>query len=413
MRMKCIAMFVLALLLCSCSGQESTQVCTTVAWEAGMEDLGEDEIQEIGKSCDSLFHFRTTKDIFMPQWTDWLREHGYEIENIREQSRNIQYQNPRRGYLDLYSSISFDVAGNKNSFSDNTISYDTYSGQIHSLEINGETLEECCEVLELLAATESRLCGDSGFRLYEPDVWFQDPYIIKGKSQETWQNNFSFSGRGYEIDFIDRDGRSTVIANPSFDSDNGRMITREEAEKSGQNCSGLCHFYAGGDDVVMKLQQIAEEAGYTIGEETDASYNYIYTDSPRDGKPLAEEKTCYRSKRLWNLEGEEKQDYTYWLEVDYDTGGHSVHSVSARLRSTDDCYNFVAALFEEDARVSKDTILLKKVEELKDNIINTDYIFSDSVSAEWGQEPNYRIDVTDLTGKGDLFLLNITGYCMQ
>lgn len=357
-------------------------VCTTVAWEVGMKRLEEDEIKDLGKACDSTAHFKTTKDIFLPEWTDWLRKKGCGMDNIREESWNVQYQNPRIGYLDLSSTMVFDAVGDKLYLHDNTLSYDTYSGQIHSMRIYAETPEECYEMLELLAAEESRLCEDDRFSLDDPDSFFQNPYVRKGR--EPWERygEFFISSNGYDMDFVERDGWSNVSVNPSFDRDSGRMVTQEEAERTGINCSGLCHFHGGEEDIVTILQNQVRDAGYLVGGETDVSYNYIYTQPPSEGWPQAEEKTCYRSKRLWNLEREEKKDYTYWLEVDYDTAGHSVHDISARLGSKEECFELIALLFEEEAGASEDMSLAAGVTEwIQENTAETNLLYYTSVGS--------------------------------
>lgn len=409
-----IPVFLPILLLCACSRQgpapaQSSQfppdaaVCTTVSWEVGMEMLEEEQIQEIGRDCDSFMHFQTTKDRFLPEFLQWLGKYGYTVEESREMGVNNRYENPRKGYLELNSSISYVVKSSHGYVRSASISYDTYSGQLHSIYVSELDLSQCYEMLALLTEMEGELREneDALLDVDELDTLLHSPIAEK---ELAWNIVYRAEIQGYSIDFSSRNEGETfgISVCPSFDQDKGRFITREEAEGTGKSCSVSEHFSVPVEEALSWLQPQVEKMGYEIGAKTEQSYNYIYTVKPVENGAPAEEQTCYASRQFWNLEAQ--GDNACWIEAAYDTGSKKIHNLSAALGAKDECYELIKALFDREAVAAEDPALIKTPEEWKRE--GDLYHFGEEMSSMicvYGNEKRYIISALKQSRKDKVY----------
>ena len=421
------AVLVLAVILSGCvrqtdafdgSGAEASRIsmkagqadCTTVAWEVGMEYLNDEETLKTAGSCDSYFHFRTTKDQFYGAWTAELMELGMKVENERSESWNIRYQNPRLGYLEFDASLSFDAEAADTVIRDNQLRYDTASGRIHSITMNGKTLKECGRFLELFTKTESRLCGDSRMQVDTEDLeeWYHSPFVQK---ELGWPGGarIGFGMNGYAVELSCRsiNDRCAVRLSPSFDRDHGRLLSQTEAEAGGEACGTFTHFDIMVDRLASKAADQLADMGYQVGDETAWSYNYVYEIGPNDVGKRSGEYTCYDSRRLWALNKEGLEEDFFWLEIDWDTAEKTAHSISAVLKSREECYRLCSALLAAEAETGGDDSLKKSAGEWMSEMEDSygyEYIYVD------GARIKYAVTVMNGYRDNDTYRIEIKPY---
>lgn len=384
--------------------------CTTVAWEVGMEYLDDEEALKTAGSCDSYFHFRTTKDRFYGAWTTELMELGMKVENERSESRNVRYQNPRLGYLEFDASLSFDAETEDEALRDNQLRYDTASGRIHSITMKGRNLKECGRLVELFTKTESRLCGDNRMQVYTEDLedWYHSPFVQKelGWPGEA-MNGFGINGYAVDLSYRLIDDRCAVRLSPSFDRDHGRLLSQSEAETSGEACSKFTHFDVTVDRLASKAADQLADLGYKVGDETDWSYNYIYEIGPNDIGKRPGEYACYDSRRLWALDKDGLGEDFFWLEIDWDTAEKTAHSISAVLKSREECYDLCSALLSAEAEAGGDDSLKKSAGEWMSEMADSygyEYIYVN------GAHKKYAATVTNGYRDNDTYRIEIKPY---
>lgn len=356
---QCLIIVATLLLIGGCSQPGAgtgpgAEACTTLAWEDGMKDMEEEDIEESGRRCDSYLHFKTTAEEFYSECQKVLSDVGCELSEQKRESYNRSYQNPRLGYYEYNTMVEWEADGVGCEFITIRISYDTYSGELHEIEIEARTLEAVCTLVEVVTGLEGTGRNDVSYRL-DADELLADlskPSVMKNRLSR----GFTVDRAGYHIsvrgDYYRDPDISLITLTPGFSWDKGRLLSEEEAVEMGDTCTGYPHMSTLWNHADPVWSDLFRDMGYEISEKTHESYPCLQELEypPEDGS--SKQSSFFRSKASGSLNAGDEANYTYWYEIDYDTAGKQLHGMKASLRSKEECSKLVSGVMAMEAEAA-------------------------------------------------------------